>query len=65
MIEKTQIVRLIDVFVLGPFLIYAASRVQSKNVCLGLVATGVATILYNGRNYIEYRQKFTGDEHVR
>lgn len=53
---SVQDVRLLDVFVIGPFLIYAGMQPQlSKPVRIGLVIFGVATILYNGHNYLKNR----------
>ena len=50
---KTQGIRLLDVFVLGPGMVYAATLIPGKHnwtrVFLG--GTGVATIIYNWRNY--------------
>lgn len=52
--DKTQEVRLIDVFALGPFMVWFANRatgVPPWAKALMLVA-GVLTILYNYRNYV-------------
>jgi hypothetical protein len=53
---KSQGVRLFDVFVLGPFMVWAASR-QEEGLPgwarLGLLLGGLGTILYNGKNYLE------------
>lgn len=51
-LSKSQNVRLLDVFVLGPVLIYAATqKKQSELLRLSVGVIGVATILYNWRNY--------------
>lgn len=53
--EKTQAIRLIDVFAIGPLIIYAGAKSGTKlsqPVRAALIATGVATIGYNGRNYL-------------
>lgn len=53
--EKTQLIRLIDVFAIGPLMIYAGAKASTKlsqPVRTALIATGVATIGYNGRNYL-------------
>ena len=56
MYGKAQIVRLVDVVLLGPFLIYYALASMDTfpplQVAL-LFVSGVATILYNGYNYLE------------
>lgn len=48
-----QNVRLLDVFVIAPFLFYVASNKKLDNVTrigVGLIAAG--TLLYNGYNYL-------------
>lgn len=60
-VAKTQAIRLfVDVLTLGPFLIYiGASRKVSKSAGAILIVSGVGTILYNLRNYIEQRKRST------
>lgn len=53
--EKTQFIRLIDIFVLGPFMIVAAGKQKEKYFRAGLALGGLATILYNARNYLQNR----------
>ena len=53
--EKTQLIRLLDVFGIGPLMIYAGYKADeqlSKTVRAALIVTGVATIGYNGRNFL-------------
>lgn len=53
---KPQSVRLADVFFIGPFMIYAAGKNKlSKTDRATLVGLGIATILYNGYNYIKQK----------
>jgi len=52
---KTQQIRLVDVLVLGPLMIYAGKRLadsddQALGVAIGL--SGAATMAYNLRNYV-------------
>jgi hypothetical protein len=58
-IAKSQFVRVVDVFFIGPFLIYIASQASgiSELSRLILYIIGIATIIYNGRNYIENKVK--------
>lgn len=54
---KPQNIRLFDVFVLGPAMIYAGTRLDVRyrdTSGLGpfMAAMGIATIVYNGRNYL-------------
>jgi hypothetical protein len=53
-ISKQQ-VRLLDVFVVAPFLIYTSTLkgVPSKRIRLSLLVLGVATLVYNGSNYLK------------
>lgn len=56
MLVKSQQVRLIDIFILGPAMVYVA--VNSKQKVPDLIrafvcVSGVATTLYNGVNYIQ------------
>lgn len=53
-IISIQNVRLLDVFVIAPFLFYVASNKKLDNatsVGVGLIAVG--TLLYNGYNYLK------------
>lgn len=53
--SKSQWVRLLDVFVLGPFMIYYAIVTAAEvgwEMAAGLFFAGVLTILYNGMNYV-------------
>ena len=49
---KTQAVRLIDVFALGPFMIWTAPQLRSQWARDLMAVAGVLTMLYNGANYI-------------
>ena len=48
---KTQTIRLIDVFVLGPFMIWAGTQLKDDGAKLALLSAGVFTITYNWENY--------------
>jgi hypothetical protein len=53
---KTQFVRLLDVFVLGPLMIYIAAQYRIREPQrTALLVSGVLTILYNGANYLSIR----------
>ena len=49
---KSQLVRLGDIFLYGPFLIWLATTIDSTWVKIILLFMGVSTITYNLRNYI-------------
>lgn len=55
---KSQRVRLVDVFVLGPFMVWYAGRAADvPEWARGVLAgAGIATVLYNGANYLEARR---------
>ena len=48
---KTQTIRLIDVFLLGPFMIWAGFQLRNDAAKAVMIASGAATIVYNYRNY--------------
>ena len=50
---KTQLIRFLDVFTVGPLMIYSATQ-EKKNpvVRTGLVLLGLVTIIYNAQNFI-------------
>jgi len=51
---EKQVVRVIDVFVLGPFLIYVSTiKSLPKHIRVMLLLIGILTIIYNGNNYIK------------
>lgn len=50
-IENIQNIRLIDVFLLGPFMIFFALSKVSDNMRLVMVLSGVLTIAYNFMNF--------------
>jgi len=59
-IAKSQETRLWDVFILGPFMVWAATRLNAPDGAkLFLAGAGVATIAYNGSNYLRNRNVTT------
>jgi len=54
--QKSQRVRLVDVLVLGPYLIYLATKKTLLPLDKGLLTViGAATIFYNLNNYMKNR----------
>lgn len=52
-----QDVRVLDVVIIAPFLIYVSMRKElSKPLRLMLLGLGVATLIYNGYNYLKNKQ---------
>jgi hypothetical protein len=59
-VVKTQMTRLMDVFLLGPFMVYAATKIPPKHQaikCL-LVFAGWGTIAYNAHNFALIRRSY-------
>lgn len=48
---KTQLVRLADVFVIGPTMVWGGAKLPPSLPSYLLVLFGLATIAYNARNY--------------
>ena len=56
--QKSQMVRLVDVFVIAPVLIYAGTRKSLKPALrYSLLGIGIATAAYNGMNYMKNEEK--------
>ena len=49
---KSQWVRLADVFLFGPLLIFAASQVGNVWLKIALIIVGASTMAYNLKNYL-------------
>jgi hypothetical protein len=55
---KTQSIRLVDVFALGPFMVWFGMEAEDvpDAARLIMIASGLATIAYNGANYLRLRR---------
>lgn len=51
---KAQWVRIADVLLIGPLMVYGGLELRRQSPLLGLVlaALGVSTVAYNARNYV-------------
>jgi hypothetical protein len=60
--QKSQAVRLYDVFLLAPFLLYVGYKAKGITQLqrYGVYFIGITTILYNGRNYLKNKQRKNG-----
>jgi hypothetical protein len=52
--QKSQYIRLVDVFVIAPICVYAGIKANQLPYWIrtSLVVIGVATFYYNGKNYL-------------
>ena len=56
-VSKSQNIRLVDVFILAPIMIYAGTfKTIPTWVRISLVGMGVATAFYNGKNFLENKK---------
>jgi len=57
-ILKSQNVRLVDVFLLGPFMVWFGinATVVPEWTSTLMIISGIGTIIYNGRNYLLKKQ---------
>ena len=53
---KTQTVRLIDVFVLGPFMIWTGLQLKNEYAKTAMIVAGSLTMSYNWQNYRMYEK---------
>ena len=54
---KTQHVRLLDIFVFGPFMLWSAYQLKNESARIAMLSLGVGTIVYNWENYKEQNEK--------
>lgn len=50
---KSQFVRLLDVFLYGPILIYTGTVVDNVYLKIALILIGASTMSYNFKNYVK------------
>jgi len=57
--EKTQEIRLMDIFMLAPFLVWfgATATGVPQWAKIVMIISGILTAWYNGRNYLRKRRK--------
>jgi hypothetical protein len=56
--QKSQVVRLYDVFLLAPFLMYVGYKAKGIKEWerYGIYAIAIGTLVYNARNYIKNKK---------
>lgn len=53
-VQKSQAIRLADVFLIAPYLIYLSAKDKMNRLDRNILITlGVATLVYNGMNYLK------------
>jgi hypothetical protein len=54
---KTQTIRLLDVFFIGPLMMWGGATLAKQHPVRGaaLALLGAATVAYNGKNYLQVR----------
>jgi uncharacterized membrane protein YidH (DUF202 family) len=65
--KNTQLVRMADVFVIGPLMTYGGLRMMKsgeKLLGLTLAAFGLATVVYNGVNYIDMKEALDREDRI-
>ena len=56
-VQKSQAIRLADVFLIAPYLLYVSSKRELSELDRNLlVGIGVATLFYNAINYIQNKK---------
>jgi len=58
-ISKSQGIRALDVFVIGPMVIYFGVKAKQEPAWLRalMIGSGVATVYYNARNYTQTKRR--------
>jgi len=57
--QKSQNIRLVDVFFIAPICVYAGLKAKELPnwIRISLVGIGIATFYYNGKNYLVNKRK--------
>ena len=59
--QRYQLIRLVDVFVLAPAMVYASTfKTLPDYIRLILFVSGIATLIFNGKNYLDIKNKENG-----
>jgi hypothetical protein len=57
-VQKSQNIRLVDVFVIAPICVYAGTQKSLPTwLRYSLITIGIATAYYNGKNYLENKKR--------
>ena len=59
--KRYQLIRLVDVFVLAPAMVYASTfKTLPDYIRLILFVSGIATLIFNGKNYLDIKKEENG-----
>jgi len=60
-VVKTQRVRVLDVFLIGPLMVWGGTKLRDEYPVAGalLAAFGVSTVVYNAKNYLAVERAAT------
>jgi hypothetical protein len=62
-VSKSQWVRLADVWIIGPAMVWAGlDTTKPKVLRYGLIGMGIGTVLYNARNFYLTREASGGNQ---
>lgn len=63
-VRKTQAIRMLDVILIGPAMVAAAWELRTSSPALSFIlgVSGVGTVLYNFRNYLEQEARGAAQE---
>jgi cellobiose-specific phosphotransferase system component IIB len=56
--QKSQLIRVVDVALLGPFMIYAGTKLPTRIMQTTMIVAGILTITYNLNNYLKNKSTF-------
>jgi hypothetical protein len=56
--QKSQLTRVVDVALLGPFMIYAGTKLPTRIMQTTMIVAGILTITYNLNNYLKNKSTF-------
>ena len=56
--QQYQLIRLLDVFLLGPAMIYGGTAIIKRTPLTGtfLILSGMGTIFFNGKNFLKIKK---------
>jgi hypothetical protein len=56
-LSLVQPVRLLDIFIIAPVLMYSSTKIEDKLLKTGVFIIGLSTLMYNAFNYLNNKKK--------